>query len=251
MKKIRNFFPLLLLAFTFVQPTYAHRYFDSWCARWTTPDPMQRKYPGLSPYNYGMDNPIRFIDPNGDTTSVITSGPTIQNTTNGSPTANSLAGHTAIRRDGKVYSFEGDGKWHLVSYDKYVANEKQVRSVIEQTVNVDETKVQKVLDSRQDGTYNAETNSCVTTTMNALKAGGIPFNQPNGAVSPEQLSNALQNSGYVTNSERTISLSGSSIAGEIIYQAVGLLMNEGIINPVGVPINTVPLIPESGNDSNP
>lgn len=67
MKRISYFFSVVLLAFTFVQPSYAHRYFDSWCARWTTPDPMQRKYPSWSPYNYAKDNPIRFIDPNGDT----------------------------------------------------------------------------------------------------------------------------------------------------------------------------------------
>ncbi len=68
MKKTTYFFSLLLLAFTFVQPSYAHRYFDSWRAQWCTPDPYLMLYPAWSPYNYGLCNPLRNIDPSGDTT---------------------------------------------------------------------------------------------------------------------------------------------------------------------------------------
>jgi RHS repeat-associated protein len=78
MKKIKYFFSLLLLAVTFVQPSYAHRYFDSWCARWTTPDPALRdrdpqqqikkygyKLFEESPYGYCSDNPLKYVDPDG------------------------------------------------------------------------------------------------------------------------------------------------------------------------------------------
>ena len=44
---------------------FGARYYDSDLGRWLTPDPLADKYPGWSPYNYVMNNPLRLIDPNG------------------------------------------------------------------------------------------------------------------------------------------------------------------------------------------
>ncbi|MBQ6709862.1 MAG: hypothetical protein IJN26_04080 [Bacteroidales bacterium] len=35
-------------------------------ARWTTPDPLAEKYPGISPYVYCNDNPVNLVDPDGE-----------------------------------------------------------------------------------------------------------------------------------------------------------------------------------------
>lgn len=35
-------------------------------ARWISVDPMADKYPGWSPYNYALNNPLRYIDQHGD-----------------------------------------------------------------------------------------------------------------------------------------------------------------------------------------
>jgi hypothetical protein len=34
-------------------------------SRWMSPDPLQSKYPNLSPYNFVSNSPLRFIDPDG------------------------------------------------------------------------------------------------------------------------------------------------------------------------------------------
>ena len=45
---------------------FGSRYYSSDLSIWLSVDPMAAKYPSLSPYTYCADNPVRCVDPNGD-----------------------------------------------------------------------------------------------------------------------------------------------------------------------------------------
>lgn len=44
---------------------YGARYYDPTASLWLSVDPMANKYPGWSPFNYTMQNPVKFVDPDG------------------------------------------------------------------------------------------------------------------------------------------------------------------------------------------
>jgi RHS repeat-associated protein len=44
---------------------FGARYYDSELGRWLQVDPLADKYPGWSPYNYTLNNPLFYVDPDG------------------------------------------------------------------------------------------------------------------------------------------------------------------------------------------
>ena len=46
---------------------FGSRYYSSDLSIWLSVDPMSDKYPSLSPYSYCANNPVKLVDPNGET----------------------------------------------------------------------------------------------------------------------------------------------------------------------------------------
>jgi len=46
---------------------YGARYYDPKLSNWLSVDPLADQYPSWSPYNYTINNPIIYVDPNGET----------------------------------------------------------------------------------------------------------------------------------------------------------------------------------------
>lgn len=46
---------------------FGSRYYSSDLSIWLSVDPMADKYPSLSPYTYCANNPVKLVDPNGET----------------------------------------------------------------------------------------------------------------------------------------------------------------------------------------
>jgi RHS repeat-associated protein len=44
---------------------FGARFYDSRLGRWLSVDPLADKYPGWSPYNYCLNNPLKYVDPDG------------------------------------------------------------------------------------------------------------------------------------------------------------------------------------------
>ncbi len=53
---------------------FGARIYDPRLGRWLATDPLQMKYPSLSPYHFGYNSPIITIDPDGKENIVVTGG---------------------------------------------------------------------------------------------------------------------------------------------------------------------------------
>ena len=56
---------------------FGARYYDSRIGRWGSVDPLAEKFPGVSPYNYCLNDPVKLFDPTGKSGEAVIKGKTI------------------------------------------------------------------------------------------------------------------------------------------------------------------------------
>ncbi|MBR4270058.1 MAG: RHS repeat-associated core domain-containing protein, partial [Clostridia bacterium] len=100
---------------------FGSRYYSSDLSIWLSVDPMSDKYPSLSPYVYCANNPIKLVDPNGET--VIIEGQydeeAFDNLQKGTNLELSMKGNTVVIVGGKVLN-DNDQQLYDAINDKSV-----------------------------------------------------------------------------------------------------------------------------------
>ena len=68
------------------QLDYGARLYDARIGRWLSPDPLEREYVGMSPYNFTLNSPIAFIDSDGNSVEPVRSSFALYRSRDGSLT---------------------------------------------------------------------------------------------------------------------------------------------------------------------
>jgi RHS repeat-associated protein len=179
---------------------FGARYYNSELGRWYSVDPMASKYPGWSPYNFCLNNPISNIDPNGKELPVYVGVETeglghvytvcVDDKT-GATTAWSYGRYDGTSSGGSINPI-GDGVLLKMEGDAakgYVAKELQkgggaLYEIPKASVEKVNAYYQEQFDKSQQpsdryrnegkviDTYAAPENTCVTKTVEGVTKGG-------------------------------------------------------------------------------
>ena len=168
---------------------FGARYYDSdLMTGWLSVDPLADKYPSLSPYNYCALNPIRVIDPNGDSCAILLASDAVCD-----------FGHMAIlvqKKNDKgemrwyLYSKNGEGKGKFGGYNEkeesfssiedfeknYKKKNYYTHAYVLPTTPEQDEIIAETMKNELDKEYNLLGSNCSQAVNNSLIAAGVNTN---------------------------------------------------------------------------
>lgn len=187
--KTSRFIILFLLILFSANSIFAGRYYDPRTGRWLSVDPKAAKYPGLSPYNYCLNNPLRNIDPDGKDVIVLNSpkgasgyghaAVLIGNDKNGWKYYSKDGSSSSIKIYGKSIFDNGRSFSSLSDFSKTVNSESNHQDkpyTNAYQISTDEGTDKKMTEAaikQGENNYNLSGASCIDLVSDALEAGGL------------------------------------------------------------------------------
>jgi RHS repeat-associated protein len=203
---------------------FGARVYDSRLGRWLSLDPLQAKYPGMSPYNFVGNMPICAIDPDGRTIIIVTKQGTYTYNLDG----------TLTNSEGKVVSTHNDLFANQIkNFINQVNSTKNGSKVVTQLVN--SKKVYAIIDRKPDvdpsitGSESVSKSGLVThktkegadmLAANIVNPNGGSNPEENSYIATEMLSNDLFNMYQIDLNESKLASFGIEIQGNLFASSV-------------------------------
>ena len=96
---------------------YGARHYDAALGRWFVADPLSNNHYGISPYSYCLNNPMKYIDPDGKDVRIAINGNTITIKANVI-----LTGNNATAQLAKMYQDDIMNNWGSMTSYEYKGN---------------------------------------------------------------------------------------------------------------------------------